>query len=150
MNIGEVSLNDIYNIVHPYLHGAYVSDSLLLLTLAIIDTVLAVAWRIKKGKPIWSKRLKSGLLFNVTLSFLPQIIGVAYNQINEPSQLLLLIIEAATIFIALSQLQSILANAVLFGIKVPKWAMKWYTILIEPEVEDKKSKDDKTNQRSDV
>lgn len=150
MNIGEVSLNDIYNIVHPYLHGAYVSDSLLLLTLAIIDTVLAVAWRIKKGKPIWSKRLKSGLLFNVTLSFLPQIIGVAYNQINEPSHLLLLTIEAVTIFIALSQLQSILANAVLFGIKVPKWAMKWYTILIEPEVEDKKSKDDKTNQRSDV
>lgn len=150
MNIGEVSLNDIYNIVHPYLHGAYVSDSLLLLTLAIIDTVLAVAWRIKKGKPIWSKRLKSGLLFNVTLSFLPQIIGVAYNQITEPSQLLLLTIEAVTIFIALSQLQSILANAVLFGIKVPKWAMKWYTILIEPEVEDKKSKDDKTNQRSDV
>lgn len=150
MNIGEVSLNDIYNIVHPYLHGAYVSDSLLLLTLAIIDTVLAVAWRIKKGKPIWSKRLKSGLLFNVSLSFLPQIIGVAYNQITEPSQLLLLTIEAVTIFIALSQLQSILANAVLFGIKVPKWAMKWYTILIEPEVEDKKSKDDKTNQRSDV
>lgn len=150
MNIGEVSLNDIYNIVHPYLHGAYVSDSLLLLTLAIIDTVLAVAWRIKKGKPIWSKRLKSGLLFNVALSFLPQIIGVAYNQITEPSQLLLLTIEAVTIFIALSQLQSILANAVLFGIKVPKWAMKWYTILIEPEVEDKKSKDDKTNQRSDV
>lgn len=150
MNIGEVSLNDIYNIVHPYLHGAYVSDSLLLLTLAIIDTVLAVAWRIKKGKPIWSKRLKSGLLFNVTLSFLPQIIGVAYNQITEPSHLLLLTIEPVTIFIALSQLQSILANAVLFGIKVPKWAMKWYTILIEPEVEDKKSKDDKTNQRSDV
>lgn len=150
MNIGEVSLNDIYNIVHPYLHGAYVSDSLLLLTLAIIDTVLAVAWRIKKGKPIWSKRLKSGLLFNVTLSFLPQIIGVAYNQITEPSHLLLVTIEAVTIFIALSQLQSILANAVLFGIKVPKWAMKWYTILIEPEVEDKKSKDDKTNQRSDV
>lgn len=150
MNIVEVSLNDIYNIVHPYLHGAYVSDSLLLLTLAIIDTVLAVAWRIKKGKPIWSKRLKSGLLFNITLSFLPQIIGVAYNQITEPSRLLLLTIEAVTIFIALSQLQSILANAVLFGIKVPKWAMKWYTILIEPEVEDKKSKDDKTNQRSDV
>lgn len=150
MNIGEVSLNDIYNIVHPYLHGAYVSDSLLLLTLAIIDTVLAVAWRIKKGKPIWSKRLKSGLLFNITLSFLPQIIGVAYNQITEPSHLLLLTIEAVTIFMALSQLQSILANAVLFGIKVPKWAMKWYTILIEPEVEDKKSKDDKTNQRSDV
>ena len=112
MDIGEVSLNDIYNIVHPFFGGAYVSDSLFLLTLAIIDTVLAVAWRIKKGKPIWSKRLKSGLIFNVALSFLPQIIGVLYNQIHEPSPLLLITLEAVTIFIGLSQLQSILANAV--------------------------------------
>lgn len=141
MNIGEVSLNDIYNVVHPYLNGSYVSDSLLLLALAIIDTVLAVAWRIKQEKPIWSKRLKSGLVFNVALSFLPQIIGVAYNQIHDPSALLLLTIEAVTICIGLAQLQSILANAVLFGIKVPKWAMKWYNILIEPEVEEKKHKD---------
>lgn len=150
MDIGEVSLNDIYNIVHPFFGGAYVSDSLFLLTLAIIDTVLAVAWRIKKGEPIWSKRLKSGLIFNVVLSFLPQIIGVVYNQIHEPSPLLLITLEAVTIFIGLAQLQSILANAVLFGIKVPKWAMKWYNILIEPEVEEKKHKDDKPNQRSDV
>ena len=141
MNIGEVSLNDIYNLVHPYLNGSYVSDSLLLLSLAIIDTVLAVAWRIKQEKPIWSKRLKSGLVFNVALSFLPQIIGLAYNQIHDPSALLLLTIEAVTICIGLAQLQSILANAVLFGIKVPKWAMKWYNILIEPEVEEKKHKD---------
>lgn len=144
MDIGEVSLIDIYNIVHPFFGGAYVSDSLFLLTLAIIDTVLAVAWRIKKGEPIWSKRLKSGLVFNVVLSFLPQIIGVLYNQIHEPSPLLLITIEAVTIFIGLSQLQSILANAVLFGIKVPKWAMKWYNVLIEPEVEEKKHKDNKT------
>ena len=142
MNIGEVSLNDIYNVVHPYLNGSYVSDSLLLLSLAIIDTVLAVAWRIKQEKPIWSKRLKSGLVFNVALSFSPQIIGVAYNQIHDPSALLLLTIEAVTICIGLAQLQSILANAVLFGIKVPKWAMKWYNILIEPEVEEKKHKDE--------
>lgn len=150
MNIGEISLIDIYNVVHPYLYGSYVSDSLFLLTLAIIDTVLAVAWRFKLGKPIWSKRLKSGLIFNVALSLLPQIIGVAYNQIHDPSHLLLIAIEAITIFIGLSQLQSILANAVLFGIKVPKWAMKWYNVLIEAEIEEKKHKDDKTNQRSDV
>lgn len=147
MNIGEVSLSDIYNVVHPFLHGSYVSDSLFLLTLAIIDTVLAVAWRIKKQKPIWSNRLKSGLVFNIVLSFLPQIIGVMYNQIHEPSHLLIVTLEAVTIFIALAQLQSILANAVLFGIKVPNWAMKWYQILIESEVEEKKSKADK---RSDV
>lgn len=147
MNIGEVSLNDIYNVVHPFLQGSYVSDSLFLLTLAIIDTVLAVAWRIKKGKPLWSNRLKSGLVFNIVLSFIPQIIGVMYNRIHEPSHLLLVTLEAVTLFIGLAQLQSILANTVLFGIKVPKWAMKWYQILIEPEVEEKENKDSK---RSDV
>lgn len=146
MNIGEVNLNDIYNAIHPYLHGSYVSDSLFLLTLAILDTVLAVAWRIKQGKPLWSNRLKSGLIFNVALSFLPQLIGVAYNQIHEPSSLLLLTLEGVTIFIGLAQLQSILANAVLFGIKVPKWAMKWYSVLIEREVEEKKHKDEKTKE----
>lgn len=137
----DVSLQDIYNVVHPYLAGGYVSDSLLLLTLAIIDTVLAIAWRIKKGKPIWSKKLKSGLVFNICLSCLPQIIGVMHNRIHDPSPLLMFVVEAVTIFIALAQLQSILANTVLFGVKVPKWAMKWYYILIEPEVEDKKHKD---------
>lgn len=137
----DVSLQDIYNVVHPYLAGGYVSDSLLLLTLAIIDTVLAIAWRIKKGKPIWSKRLKSGLVFNICLSCLPQIIGVMHNRIHDPSPLLMFVVEAVTIFIALAQLQSILANTVLFGVKVPKWAMKWYYILIEPEVEEKKHKD---------
>lgn len=147
MNIGEVNLIDIYNVVHPFLHGSYVSDSLFLLTLTVIDTVLAVAWRIKKGKPLWSNRLKSGLVFNIVLSFLPQIIGVMYNQIHEPSHLLMITLEAVTIFIGLAQLQSILANTVLFGIKVPKWAMKWYQILIEPEVEEKENKDSK---RSDV
>lgn len=139
----DISLQDIYNAVHPWLHGGYVSDSILLLTLAIIDTILAVAWRIKKCKPVWSNRLKSGLVFNIGLCFLPQIIGVMYNQIREPSDLLLFTIEAVTIFIALAQLQSILANTVLFGVKIPKWLMKWYTILIEPEVEEKKHKDDK-------
>lgn len=146
MDIGEVSLNDIYNVVHPYLDGGYVSASLFLLTLAIIDTVLAVAWRIKQGKPLWSNRLKSGLIFNVALSFLPQIIGVCYNQIHEPSPLLLLTLEGVTIFIGLAQLQSIMANAVLFGIKVPKWSKKWYSVLIEPEVEEKKHKDVKTKE----
>lgn len=150
MDFDEVSLIDIYNVVHPYLNGTYVSDTLFLLTLAIIDTVLGVAWRIKLRKPIWSSRLKSGLLFNVVLSFLPQIIGMAYNQIYEPSQLLLLTIEAVTIFIGLAQLQSILANAVLFGIRVPKRIMKWFNFLIEPEIEEKKHKDNNPDQRSDV
>lgn len=138
----DVSLIEIYNAVHGWLHGAYVSDSLMLLSLAIVDTVLAISWRLKKGRPIWSNTLKGGLCFNVVLSFLPQLVGVAYNRIHEPNtNLLLFVVECLTIFIALAQLQSIFANAVLFGIKVPKWLEKYYKILIEPEVEKKENKE---------
>lgn len=136
----DVSIIDIYNAVHGWVHGAYVSDSIMLLSLALVDTVLAVGWRIKKGRPIWSNTLKGGLLFNVVLSFLPQLVGVAYNVVHEPNNLLMFVVECLTIFIALAQLQSIFANAVLFGIKVPGWLMKYYKILIEPEVEKKEAK----------
>jgi len=112
----------------------------MLLSLALVDTVLAIGWRIKKGRPIWSNTLKGGLLFNVVLSFLPQLVGVAYNVIHEPNNMLMFVVECLTIFIALAQLQSIFANAVLFGIKVPDWLMKYYKILIEPEVEKKEAK----------
>lgn len=138
MNPLEWNLIDIYNFVHPIIHGAYVSDSIMLLCLTIVDTVLGVGWRIRKGRPVWSNRFKSGLLFNVTLSFLPQLVGVAFHMIHEPkSQLLMFVIESLTIFIALSQLQSIFANAVLFGIKIPKWFKPFYDAIILPEVEKK-------------
>lgn len=138
MNPLEWSITDIYNFVHPVIHGAYISDSVMLLCLAIVDTVLGVGWRIRKGRPVWSNRFKSGLLFNVTLSFLPQLVGVAFNMIHESNtNLLLFVIECLTIFIALSQLQSILANAVLFGIKIPKWFKPFYDAIILPEVEKK-------------
>lgn len=138
MNPLEWNIIDIYNAVHGWLHGAYVSDSIMLLSLTIVDTVLGVGWRIRKGRPVWSNRFKSGLLFNVTLSFLPQLVGVAFNIIHEPqTDLLLFVIECLTIFIALSQLQSILANAVLFGIKIPGWFKPFYDAIILPEVEKK-------------
>lgn len=144
MNPLEWNLIDIYNFIHGWIHGAYVSDTVMLLALTIVDTVLAVGWRIRKGKPIWSNRLKSGLLFNVALSFLPELVGIAFYAIPEhTSNLLLFVIECLTIFIALAQLQSILANAVLFGIKIPKWFEPFYNAIIRPEVENKNDKDKK-------
>ncbi len=140
----EWNIIDIYNAVHGFIHGAYVSDSIMLLCLTIVDTVLGVAWRIRKGRPVWSNRFKSGLIFNIGLCMLPQLVGVAFYKIPEhTSNLLLFVIEVLTIFIAVAQIQSILANAVLFGIKIPKWFEPFYDALIASEVNEKENRDQK-------
>lgn len=139
----DISLQDIYNVVHPWLHGNYVSDSVMLLTLAVVDTILGVAWRVKRGRPILSNKLKSGIVFNFGLCFIPQLVGVAFNHIHGDAPLLTFVCEALTIFIAIGQLQSIVANVVLYGIQIPKWLQKPYEMFLEAEVHEKENRDKK-------
>lgn len=139
----DISLQDIYNTVHPWLSGNYVSNSIMLLTLAIVDTILGVAWRVKRGRPILSNKLKSGIIFNFGLCFIPQLVGVAFNHIHGDAPLLMFVCEALTIFISIGQLQSIMANIVLYGIQIPKWLQKPYEMFLEAEVEEKKNRDEK-------
>ncbi len=139
----DISLMDIYNTVHPWLHGNYVSDSVMLLVLAVVDTILGVAWRVKKGRPILSNKLKSGIIFNFGLCFIPQLVGVAFNHIHGDAPLLLFVTEALTIFIAIGQIQSIMANVVLYGIQIPKWLQKPYEMFLEAEVNEKENRDKK-------
>lgn len=135
----DVSLQDIYNTIHPWLDGNYVSDSVMLLVLAIVDTILGVAWRVKRGRPILSNKLKSGIIFNFGLCFIPQLIGLAFNCIPGDAPLLMFVCEALTIFIGIGQLQSIMANVVLYGIHIPKWLQKPYEMFLEAEVKEKKN-----------
>ena len=139
----NISLQDIYNVVHPWLHGNFVSDSVMLLVLAVVDTILGVAWRVKKGRPILSNKLKSGIIFNFGLCFIPQLVGLAFNHIHGDAPLLMFVCEALTIFIAIGQLQSIMANVVLYGIQVPKWLQKPYEMFLEAEVKEKENRDKK-------
>ena len=139
----DVSLQDIYNVVHPWLHGNYVSDSVMLLVLAVVDTILGVAWRVKKGRPILSNKLKSGIIFNFGLCFIPQLVGLAFNYIHGDAPLLMFVCEALTIFIAIGQLQSIMANVVLYGMQIPKWLQKPYEMFLEAEVKEKENRDKK-------
>lgn len=143
MDIVDISIQDVFNFIHPLINGGYVSDTIFLLCLTIIDTVLGVAWRVKQEKKILSKRLKAGLIFNLGLAFLPELLGVALGHIHNPSGLIIFVIEAVTIFVACAQIQSILANAVLYGIKIPGWAHKIYEVIIEPEVEEKQNREQK-------
>lgn len=137
----DISLQDIYNNLHPWLGGNYVSNSVMLLTLAIVDTILGVAWRVKRGRPILSNKLKSGIIFNFGLCFIPQLVGVAFNHIHGDAPLLMFVCEILTIFISIGQLQSIMANIVLYGIQIPKWAQKPYEMFLEAEVKEKKNRD---------
>lgn len=137
----DISLQDIYNTIHPWLSGNYVSDSVMLLTLAIVDTILGVAWRVKRGRPILSNKLKSGIIFNFGLCFIPQLVGVAFNHIHGDAPLLMFVCEVLTIFISIGQLQSIMANVVLYGIQIPKWAQKPYEMFLEAEVKEKKNRE---------
>lgn len=139
----DILLQDIYNTLHPWLAGNYVSNSVMLLTLAIVDTILGVAWRVKRGRPLLSNKLKSGIIFNFGLCFIPQLLGVAFNNIHEDAPLLMFVCEGLTIFISIGQLQSIMANIVLYGIQIPKWAQKLYEMFLENEVEEKKNRDKK-------
>lgn len=139
----DISLQDIYNMVHPWLHGNFVSASVTLLTLAFVDTILGVAWRVKRGRPILSNKLKSGIIFNFGLCFIPQLVGLAFNHIQGDAPLLLVVTEALTIFIGIGQLQSIIANIVLYGIQIPKWAQKPYEMFLEAEVREKENRDKK-------
>lgn len=141
MDIVDISIQDIFNFIHPLINGGYVSDTIFLLCLTIIDTVLGVAWRVKQEKKILSKRLKAGLIFNLGLAFLPELLGVALGYVHHPTALIMCVIEAVTIFVACAQIQSILANAVLYGIKIPKWAHKIYEVIIEPEVQEKEKRE---------
>jgi len=75
----DISLQDIYNTVHPWLHANFVSDSVMLLVLAVVDTILGVAWRVKKGGPIFSKKLKKGIIFIFGVGFFPQLVGEEFN-----------------------------------------------------------------------
>lgn len=136
----DISLQDVYNTVHPWLAGNYVSNSIMLLTLAIVDTILGVAWRVKRGRPILSNKLKSGIIFNFGLCFIPQLVGVSFNHIHGDAPLLMFVCEALTIFISIGQLQSIMANVVLYGIQIPKWLQKPYEMFLEAEVSEKKNR----------
>lgn len=110
-----------------------VSDSGILFILVLIDTILAITYCFKVKKPILSGELLSGLLRNFLLCFMP--IAVAYLSVLRPrvDGVYTLIACILTLFIAYAILQSILAYANLWGLKLPDWLKN----IIEGEIKEK-------------
>lgn len=105
--------------------GNALNDTSVLITMTILDTILGISWRVKKRRPIISNVFLSGLIKNLGCSLLPAFLHVISIFSNDNTLLNITIpIIGFGIFAAI--LQSIVANAVLCGVKIPESLKKWY------------------------
>lgn len=118
------------------------TDTLLLLVIVIIDTVLGLGQAIKNNKSVTSKRFLSGILMNFVLSLVPSMImfiGLVRPSASE--QFLQFLSAGYSILLGAAFLQSIMANLSLLGVKLPDFLLKW----LESEITNKENKDNKNN-----
>lgn len=115
------------------------NDTILLFALTILDTVLAMGWRIKQDHPLLSGNFKAGLLVNSVLSLLPYAMGIL-NDHTPHDEPLNILIPIFALGITIMMTQSIMANAVLYGVKIPTWAQGFYDKFLSAEVEKKRIK----------
>lgn len=115
------------------------NDTIFLFALTVLDTVLAIGWRIKQDHPLLSGNFKAGLLVNSVLSLLPYAMGIL-NDHTPHDEPLNVLIPIFALGIAIMMLQSIMANAVLYGVKIPNWAQGFYDKFLSAEVEKKRIK----------
>lgn len=118
------------------------TDTLFLLTLVFIDTVLGTSQAIKNGKNVISRTLITGVLTNVLLTLVPSIIYAIrlYRPSTDPAFVNILS-SAYTLILGYAIIQSILANASLVGIKLPDKLLSW----LANEIKDKEDKNNKDN-----
>lgn len=111
-----------------------------LFCLSILDTVLGIAWRIKKGKGLTSRRLLGGLWQNIGMSSVPYLLQLFASLDDKPNALLfhtMILIIAG--FVALALCQSIVANALLAGIHIPTKLERFLREYLDDEIELKKN-----------
>ena len=108
-------------------NGADITN--ILIVFALVDVVLGVSWRLKDGRKLNSRIFLSGIVQNVGLSLLPLLMQVLENLTNNDVKFYQLSMWILGLFIALALTQSILANALLCGLKLPACLMnlleKW-------------------------
>ena len=100
------------------------TDAGLLLILVVIDTTLALTYRMGTDKKFISSKMLSGILRNAILSVIP--LGIRALSFIEPRQDDLYKILSAFffVFISWSIIVSILSYVSLLGIKYPAWLLK--------------------------
>lgn len=119
--------------------GNALNDTSVLITLTVLDTILGVSWRIKKRRPIISNVFLSGLIRNLGCSLLPAFLHLI-SVFSNDNTLLNLSIPVIGFGIFVGILQSIVANAVLCGVKIPKSFQKYYDRLFLDEQQHKENR----------
>lgn len=99
----------------------------ILVTFALLDTVLGLSLHLRNRKPLISNNFLSGVTRNFFPAFLPALLQLLQNQLHSetPSY------QYAEIFIfvcaAYFLVQSILCNLNGLGTPLPAWLSKWLT-----------------------
>lgn len=95
--------------------------TMFLIYMVIVDTVLALLYRVTKGQPLWSSRFLTGLSLNITISMLPLLFWLLNHVVFVGSTQVWLDMVSAilTVAFAAAFLQSILANWFLMGYAFP-------------------------------
>lgn len=123
-----------------------VNDSSVLFVLVVLDTILGVSWRIAKSKPIISNILFSGLVRNLGCACLPLILHF-FNYLSNDSTLFNVVIPLFGFAIFCGLLQSVIANAVLCGVKIPPFLEDLYKKFFLAEQESKENRYNNTRQK---
>lgn len=114
----------------------------ILFCLALIDTALGVAWRIKKKRPLVSRRLIGGLWQNLSTAFIPYLLQLFADIRGEHHALVYMsVIYIAFGFVMLALMQSIISNAYLCGFIIPKKFEPWIEKYFGAEIFDKLDRD---------
>ena len=114
--------------------------TIVLICLSLLDTILAIAWRIKKGRGLTSRSMLGGLWQNIGTSLIPFLLQVFASLDKKPNALLfhtMILIVAG--FVALALCQSIAANAILAGVHIPRKLGKFLHDYLDDEIELKKN-----------
>ena len=109
----------IQDLIH-LLNSGYDATNILF-CLGLVDTALGIAWRIKKKRPLVSRRLIGGLWQNLSTAFIPYLLQLFADIRHEPHAMIYtLVIYIAFGFVMLALMQSIITNAYLCGFIIPK------------------------------
>ena len=114
--------------------------TIVLICLSLLDTILAIAWRIKAGRGLTSRRMLGGLWQNIGTSLIPFLLQVFACMDKKSNALLfhfMILIVAG--FVALALCQSIAANAILAGVHIPRKLGKFLHDYLDDEIELKKN-----------
>lgn len=117
-------------------NGADITN--ILIVFALVDIILGVSWRLKDGCKLSSRIFLSGIVQNVGLSLLPLLMQVLEDLTNNDVKFYQLSMWILGVFIVLALIQSIIANALLCGLKLPARLMSILQSWLSTELKFKK------------